>query len=149
MARATAYLLGIGAGLLFRSESGSFGIGTRYRRVGWTLAMLGIGWCFWAAAAGMRSKYVYRSTEAAAYLAWSPLILGLGVCWALLMAPLDRSILERHPNIARPVLILSRIQIPLQLATYTVVLWNTASVKEPQQFQVSDLVSEYSTIYYT
>ncbi|EDW07303.2 uncharacterized protein LOC6584330 [Drosophila mojavensis] len=141
VARATAYLLGIGAGLLFRSESGSFGIGTRYRRVGWTLAMLGIGWCFWAAAAGMRSKYVYRSTEAAAYLAWSPLILGLGVCWALLMAPLDRSILERHPNIARPVLILSRIQIPLQLATYTVVLWNTASVKEPQQFQVSDLLS--------
>ncbi|XP_023169417.2 uncharacterized protein LOC111598411 [Drosophila hydei] len=141
VARATTYLLGIGAGLLFRSESGSFGIGTRYRRVGWTLAMLGIGWCFWAAAAGMRSKYVYRSTEAAAYLAWSPLILGLGICWALLMAPLDRSMLERYPNVARSVLILSRIQTPLQLATYVVVLWNTASVKEPQQFQVSDLLS--------
>ncbi|XP_030563114.1 uncharacterized protein LOC115764315 [Drosophila novamexicana] len=139
--RATTYLLGIGAGLLFRSESGSFGVVPRFRRAGWALAMLGIAWCFWSAAAGMRTKFVYNATEAAAYLAWSPLILGLGLCWAILMAPLDKGLVQRYPNIARPVLLLSRMQIPLQLASYVVVLWSTASVKEPHQFQISDLIS--------
>ncbi|XP_032593883.1 nose resistant to fluoxetine protein 6 isoform X2 [Drosophila grimshawi] len=141
IARATTYLLGIGAGLLLRSESGSFSIAPRFRRAGWVLAMLGIAWCFWSPADGIRSKFVYKSSEAAAYLAWSPLILGLGICWVILMAPLDKSLVQRFPNIARPVLLLSRMEIPLQLASYVVVLWNTASVKEPHQFQITDLVN--------
>ncbi|KAH8397870.1 hypothetical protein KR222_004404 [Zaprionus bogoriensis] len=139
VARATAYLLGIGAGLLHRSESGSFAMAPRFKRAGWALALLAIGWCFWAPATSMRSRFVYKSADAAAYLAWSPLILGLGVCWSILMAPWDKLAVQRFPNIARPLLLLSRIEIPLQLASYVVVLWNTASVKEPQQFQTMDL----------
>lgn len=139
--RATAYLLGIGAGLLHRSESGTFAMAPRFKRAGWALAVLAIGWCFWSPATSMRSKFVYKSVDAAAYLAWSPLILGLGICWAILMAPWDKSAVQRFPNCARVVLLLSRIEIPLHLAIHVVVLWSTASVKEPHQFQAMDLVS--------
>lgn len=140
--RATAYLLGIGAGLLHRSESGAFRMPTRFKRAGWALALLGIGWCFWSPASSMRSKFVYKSLDAAAYLAWSPLILGLGICWCILMVPWDKSVVQRYPNIARAMLLLSRIEIPLQLAIHVVVLWSTASVKEPHQFQAMDLVGD-------
>ncbi|KAH8387642.1 hypothetical protein KR093_008506, partial [Drosophila rubida] len=139
--RASAYLLGIGAALLFRSESGSFRMPARFRRAGWAVATLAVGWCFWSPAAGLWSKYVYKSADAAAYLAWSPLILGLGVGWAILMAPLDKSLVQRFPHVARAMLLLSRLEVPLQLASYVVVLWTTASVKEPHQFLMSDLVS--------
>ncbi|XP_034118524.1 uncharacterized protein LOC117577730 [Drosophila albomicans] len=139
--RATSYLLGIGAALLFRSESGVFRIPTRFKRAGWALAVLALAWCLWSPAAGLTSKYVYKSTDAAAYLAWSPLILGLAICWMILIAPLDKSIVQRFPHIARPVVLLSRLEIPLQLASYVVVLWTTASVKEPHQFLMSDLIN--------
>ncbi|XP_037935805.1 uncharacterized protein LOC119669846 [Teleopsis dalmanni] len=141
ISRATPYLLGIGAGLLHRSEYGSLQCATNLIPFGWILAILGIVWCFWAPSTGMTGSYIYTPNNAASYAAWSPLILGLAICWLIFMFPkMEKSVLGFLTN-SRPIIFLSRITFPIQLVMYVVVLYNTASVKEAQKFHMLELIN--------
>ncbi|XP_018793000.1 PREDICTED: uncharacterized protein LOC108971409 [Bactrocera latifrons] len=141
ISRGTAYLLGLGTGLLHRSQSGVLEIASELKPVGWLCAILSLVWCFWAPAVGMRSDFVYTAGDAASYAAWCPLILGLGLAWCIFMFPRDENSVLRFITTMRPVLFLSRITFPIQLMTYVVVLYNTASVTEPRKYHLTDLVN--------
>lgn len=141
LTRATPYLLGIGTGLLHRSQAGVIEIASELIPVGWLCAAVSLIWCFWSPSIGMHTDFVYAAKDAAAYAAWCPLILGLALAWCIFMFPRDENSILRFLTTLRPILFLSRITFPLQLVTYVVLLYNTAIVTEPRKYHLSDLVS--------
>lgn len=138
--RATPYLLGIGAAILYRSEDGNLDISPSLVPIGWLLCGISIIWCFWSPSSGMRSDYVYSSSDAASYASWSPIILCLALAWIIFMFPKDEKSFLRFLSTSRPILYLSRISFPMQLVTFLVVLYNTASVKDASRYHINDLV---------
>ncbi|XP_067639929.1 O-acyltransferase like protein-like isoform X2 [Eurosta solidaginis] len=141
VSRATPYLLGIGTGLLHRSQAGTIEIATELIPVGWFCSILSLFWCFWSPSAGTRTDFVYTAGDAASYAAWCPLIMGLALAWCIFMFPRDGNSILRFLTTIRPVLFLSRITFPIQLMTYVVVLYNTATVSESRKYQLSDLIN--------
>lgn len=144
ISRATAYLLGLGTGLLHRSQAGVIEIASELKPVGWLCAILSLVWCFWWPSVGVRSDFVYTAGDAASYAAWCPLILGLALAWCIFMFPRHENSTLRFLTTTRPVLFISRITFPIQLMTYVVVVYNTASVTDPRKYQLTDLVKAYS-----
>ncbi|XP_055843239.1 uncharacterized protein LOC129910023 [Episyrphus balteatus] len=147
IARATPYLLGIGAGILHRYTDGNLEIPPGLTNIGWLTAIVSIGWCFWYPSSGMRSDFIYNSSEAASYASWSPLVLGLAIVWVVFMTPKKGFIFSTFLT-SKPVIFLSRISFPMQLVSYTVVMYTIAGVKESNKYHISDLVNviELATI---
>ncbi|XP_055914388.1 uncharacterized protein LOC129947740 [Eupeodes corollae] len=147
IARATPYLLGIGGGILHRFTEGNLEIPPGLTNIGWLTAVFSIGWCFWYPSSGMRSDFIYNSSEAASYASWSPLILGLAIIWIVFMTPKEGFVISTFLT-SKPVLFLSRISFPMQLVSYTVVLYTVAGVKDSNKYHISDLVNvaELATI---
>lgn len=141
ISRATPYLLGLGTGLLHRSQAGVLEIASELKPFGWLCAILSLVWCFWSPSVGMRSDFIYTAGDAASYAAWCPLVLGLALAWCIFMFPRDENSVLRFLTTMRPILFLSRITFPIQLMTYVVVIYNTASVTEPRKYHLSDLVN--------
>lgn len=140
IARATPYLLGIGGGILHRFTEGDLEIPPGLTKVGWLTAILSLGWCFWYPSSGMRSDFIYNSSEAASYASWSPLILGLTMVWIVFMMPKEGFVFSTFLT-SKPVLFLSRISFPMQLISYTVVMYTVAGVKDSNKYQITDLVN--------
>lgn len=141
ISRATTYLLGIGAGIFQRTNQGVIDLTPEMIPFGWILASLGIFWCLWSPSAGMRTDFVYTSSDAASYASWCPLVFGLSLCWFIFMFPKSENSIIRFLLSSRPILIISRLVLPMQLVMYIVVLYNTAGIKEADKFHISNLVS--------
>ncbi|XP_037889212.1 uncharacterized protein LOC119637327 isoform X1 [Glossina fuscipes] len=146
ISRATSYLLGLGAGIFQKSHQGVVDLSAELMPVGWTLATLGILWCFWSPASGMRTDYVYSSNEAASYASWCPLIYGLSLCWFIFMLSKTENSLIKFLTTSQSIVTLSRLVFPMQLITFVVILYNTAGVKEPIKFHVTDLINPVELI---
>ncbi|XP_061396896.1 uncharacterized protein LOC133332512 [Musca vetustissima] len=140
ISRATTYLLGIGAGIFQRSNSGVLDLTPEMVKFGWSLASLGILWCFWSPASSMRTDFIYTSSDAASYASWCPLVFGLSLCWIIFMLPRDsENPILKFLTTSKVFLVLSRLIFPIQMVMYIVVLYGTAKVKETDKFHLTDL----------
>ncbi|KNC25327.1 hypothetical protein FF38_02523 [Lucilia cuprina] len=141
ISRATTYLLGIGAGIFQRTNQGVIDLTPEMIPFGWILACLGISWCLWSPSAGMRTDFIYNSSDAASYASWCPLVFGLSLCWFIFMFPKSENSIIRFLLSSRPILVISRLVFPMQLVMYIVVLYNTAEIKESDKFHISNLIN--------
>lgn len=105
ISRATTYLLGIGAGIFQRTNQGIIDLTPEMIPFGWILACLGIFWCLWSPSAGMRTDFIYTSSDAASYASWCPLVFGLSLCWFIFMFPKSENSIIRFLLSSRPILI--------------------------------------------
>lgn len=140
--RATPYLLGIGGGILHRYTYGDLEISSGLMKFGWLTAIVSLGWCFWYPSSGMRSDFIYNSSEAASYASWSPMILGLAIVWIVFMTPKSGFVYTMLLT-SKPILFLSRISFPMQLMSYTVVMYSVAGVKDSNKYNLTDLVNVF------
>ncbi|XP_073830459.1 uncharacterized protein [Musca autumnalis] len=142
ISRATTYLLGIGAGIFQRSNNGVLDLTPEMVKFGWSLASLGIFWCFWSPASSMRTDFIYTSSDAASYASWCPLVFGLSLCWFIFMLPKEsENTVLKFLTTSKVFLVLSRLIFPIQMVMYIVVLYGTAKVKETDKFHISDFVN--------
>ncbi|KAM7346792.1 nose resistant to fluoxetine protein 6-like isoform 2-T2 [Cochliomyia hominivorax] len=141
ISRATTYLLGIGAGIFQKTNQGIIDLTPEMIPIGWILACLGIFWCLWSPSAGMRTDFIYTSADAASYASWCPLVFGLSLCWFIFMFPKSENSIIRFLLSSRPILIISRLVLPMQLVMYIVVLYNTAEIKESNKFHLTNLIN--------
>lgn len=137
--------MGIGAGIYQKTHNGVLDVSPEIIPFGWILSILGIVWCFWSPASSMHTDFIYTSVEAAKYAAWCPLIFGMSLCWLIFMFPKSENSIIRFLLTSRPILVLSRLALPIQLVMYVVVLYNTAQVKESDKFHITNLVSRFTT----
>uniref|UniRef100_A0A1A9W6D5 Nose resistant-to-fluoxetine protein N-terminal domain-containing protein n=1 Tax=Glossina brevipalpis TaxID=37001 RepID=A0A1A9W6D5_9MUSC len=146
ISRATSYLLGLGAGIFQKTHQGVVELSAELIPVGWTLATLGVLWCFWSPSNGMRTDYIYSSNESASYASWCPLIYGLSLCWFIFMLPKTENSFIKFLTTSQPIVTLSRLVFSIQLITFIVVLYNIGTVKEPIKFHVTDLINPLELI---
>lgn len=143
VSRLTPYLVGVGTGILYRNTDGVIEMSSSTVRLNWIMATLGISWCFWNPSSGMNMDFIYDSSEAASYASWSPLILGMSVALIIFLLPKNEDPEEPHPFnklcTSSPALAISRMSYPIQLTSYVVILYNTASSKEIRKYSFSDM----------
>lgn len=143
VSRMTPYLVGIGAGILYRNTDGVIEMSPSTAKLNWILSILGISWCFWNPSSGMRMDFIYDSSEAASYASWSPLILGMCVALIIFLLPkVDDSEEQHYFNklfTSKVALMISRMSYPIQLVSFLVILYNTASSKEIRKYSFSDM----------
>lgn len=143
VSRVTPYLVGVGTGILYRNTDGVIEMSPSTVRLNWIMVILGISWCFWNPSSGMNMDFIYDSSDAASYASWSPLILGMSVALIIFLLPKNEDPEEPHPFnkfcTSLPALAISRMSYPIQLVTYVVILYNTASSKEIRKYSLSDM----------
>lgn len=143
VSRVTPYLVGVGTGILYRNTDGVIEMSPSTAQLNWIIAILGISWCFWNPSSGMNTDFIYDSSDAASYASWSPLILGMSVALIIFLLPKNEESEEPHPFnkicTSAPALAISRMSYPIQLTTFVVILYNTASSKEIRKYSFSDM----------
>ncbi|KAL5277889.1 hypothetical protein ACFFRR_002871, partial [Megaselia abdita] len=143
VSRVTPYLVGVGTGILYRNTEGVIEMSPSTVRLNWIMATLGISWCFWNPSSGMNMDFIYDSSDAASYASWSPLILGMSIALIIFLLPKNGDSEEPHPFnkfcTSLPALVISRMCYPIQLVTFVVILYNTASSKEIRKYSFSDM----------
>lgn len=81
--RATAFLVGLGLGIMLSNVGRNVQIPKAIFVTGWITCLWSIGWCLWAPSHLSHKDYVYDPAVAAEYATWAPLVWSLGISWII------------------------------------------------------------------
>lgn len=140
--RATAYVSGIGMGILLKSINGSFRLSKIAQWTGTMTALWCIVWCFWYPSPSVQVDFIYEPAVMAPYASWAPLLLSCTLAWVTFISHTNNAPEWLQSVLSSQVIhFLSKIAYPMQMVTYVVLIYSVGVTKELTTFTISDLVS--------